>query len=272
MLHPEHPLTARVIVNRVWQGHFGVGLVNTPSDFGTRGGTPTHPELLDWLARWFIQDGWSLKRLHRLILTSKTWQQSSQLRPDMAQLDPDNTLLWRSNRRRYEAEAIRDAILTASDGMDRTMGGSLLNTGNFAYVNNDQSASNETYEDRRRAVYLPVIRNDMYDLYSIFDYPDASVSFGQRPSTVVSSQALFFLNAPLVLEEAERLAYILHQSPVDAALTELWQRAYARLPRDEERQRAETLLRTLEVDISPISAWSGLIQSVFASSEFIYLD
>ncbi len=272
MLHPEHPLTARVIVNRVWQGHFGVGLVNTPSDFGTRGGAPTHPELLDWLARWFIQDGWSLKRLHRLILTSKTWQQSSQLRPDMAQLDPDNTLLWRSNRRRYEAEAIRDAILTASGGMDRTMGGSLLNTGNFAYVNNDQSASNETYEDRRRAVYLPVIRNDMYDLYSIFDYPDASVSFGQRPSTVVSSQALFFLNAPLVLEEAERLANTLHQSPVDAALTELWQRAYARLPRDEERQRAETLLRTLEVDISPISAWSGLIQSVFASSEFIYLD
>ena len=94
------------------------------------------------------------RRLHRLILTSKTWQQSSQLRPDMAQLDPDNTLLWRSNRRRYEAEAIRDAILTASDGMDRTMGGSLLNTNNFAYVNNDQSASNGFYEDRRRAVYL----------------------------------------------------------------------------------------------------------------------
>ena len=113
-----------------------MGLVNTPSDFGTRGGAPTHPELLDWLARWFIQDGWSLKRLHRLILTSKTWQQSSQLRPDLAQLDPDNTLLWRSNRRRYEAEVIRDAIFTASDGMDRTMGGSLLNTGNFAYVNN----------------------------------------------------------------------------------------------------------------------------------------
>ena len=190
----------------------------------------------------------------------------------MVQLDPDNTLLWRSNRRRYEAEAIRDAILTASGGMDLTMGGSLLNTGNFAYVNNDQSASNETYEDRRRAVYLPVIRNDMYDLYSIFDYPDASVSFGHRPSTVVSSQALFFLNAPLVLEEAERLANTLHQSPVDAALTELWQRAYARPPRDEERQRAETLLRTLGIDHSPISAWSGLIQSVFASSEFIYLD
>jgi hypothetical protein len=272
MLHPDHPLTARVIVNRVWQGHFGVGLVNTPSDFGTRGGTPTHPALLDWLARWFIQDGWSLKRLHHLILTSKTWQQSSQHRPDMARLDPDNALLWRSQRRRYEAEAIRDAILTASDGMDRTMGGSLLTTGNFAYVNNDQSASNETYEDRRRAVYLPVIRNDMYDLYSIFDYPDASVSFGQRPSTVVSSQALFFLNAPLVLEEAERLADVLHESPVDEALTELWERAYARPPRPEERQRAEALLKTLGAVNSPISAWSGLIQSVFASSEFIYLD
>ena len=272
MLHPEHPLTARVIVNRVWQGHFGVGLVDTPSDFGTRGGKPTHPELLDWLARWFIQDGWSLKRLHRLILTSATWQQSSQHRPDMAQLDPDNTLLWRSHRRRYEAEAIRDAILTVSDGIDPTMGGSLLNTDNFAYVNNDQSASNESYEDRRRAVYLPVIRNDMYDLYSIFDYPDASVSFGKRPSTVVSSQALFFLNAPLVLEEAERLAGVLHTSPIEDALTELWNRAYARSPRAEERQRASHLLRTLDVDNSALSAWTGLIQSVFASSEFIYLD
>ena len=272
MLHPEHPLTARVIVNRVWQGHFGVGLVDTPSDFGTRGGKPTHPELLDWLARWFIQDGWSLKRLHRLILTSATWQQSSQHRPDMAQLDPDNTLLWRSHRRRYEAEAIRDAILTVSDGIDPTMGGSLLETDNFAYVNNDQSASNESYEDRRRAVYLPVIRNDMYDLYSIFDYPDASVSFGKRPSTVVSSQALFFLNAPLVLEEAERLAGVLHTSPIEDALTELWNRAYARSPRAEERQRASHLLRTLDVDNSALSAWTGLIQSVFASSEFIYLD
>ena len=272
MLHPEHPLTSRVIVNRVWQGHFGVGLVNTPSDFGTRGGVPSHPELLDWLARWFIEDGWSFKRLHRLILTSKTWQQSSQHRPDMAQLDPDNTLLWRSQRRRYEAEAIRDAILTASDGIDRTMGGSLLNTANFAYVNNDQSASNESYEDRRRAVYLPVIRNDMYDMYSIFDYPDASVSFGHRPSTVVSSQALFFLNAPLVLEEAERLAHVLHQRPLKEALSELWQRTYARPPRPEERQRAERLLKTLQVAQSPIPAWSGLVQSVFASSEFIYLD
>ena len=272
MLHPEHPLTARVIVNRVWQGHFGAGLVNTPSDFGTRGGTPTHPELLDWLARWFIQDGWSLKRLHRLILTSKTWQQSSQHRPEMVQLDPQNSLLWRSQRRRYEAEAIRDAILTVSDGIDRTIGGSLLSTDNFAYVNNDQSASNETYEDRRRAVYLPVIRNDMYDLYSIFDYPDASVSFGQRPSTVVSSQALFFLNAPLVLEEAERLADVLHDLPINEALTELWERAYTRPPRPQELQRAENLLKTLGLENSPISAWSGLVQSVFASSEFIYLD
>ena len=272
MLHPEHPLTARVMVNRVWQGHFGVGLVNTPSDFGTRGGTPTHPELLDWLARWFIQDGWSLKRLHRLILTSETWQQASTHRPDMALLDPDNQLLWRSHRRRYEAEAIRDAILTTSDGLDRTMGGSLLSTANFAYVNNDQSASNESYEDRRRSVYLPVIRNDMYDLYSIFDYPDASVSFGRRPSTVVSSQALFFLNAPLVLEEANRLAKSLTNQSDDESLEELWQRVYARSPKNEEKQRALALLNTLDRDEEPISAWSGLIQSLFASSEFIYLD
>jgi hypothetical protein len=119
----EHPLTARVIVNRVWQHHFGVGLVATPSDFGRNGKRPTHPELLDWLARWFVQEGWSLKKLHRLIMTSDAYRRASS--PDAAAFarDPDNNLLWRFNRRRLEGEAIRDSMLSVSGTLNPVMGG-----------------------------------------------------------------------------------------------------------------------------------------------------
>src|SRR5436305_2669087 len=159
----DHPLTARVMVNRIWLGHFGEGLVRTPDNFGNLGDRPTHPELLDWLALRFAQSGWSVKAMHRLLLTSAAYGMSTAHDETAARLDPDNRLLWRFHRQRLEVEALRDAILAVSGGLDRTMGGSLLNVPNRQYVSVHKNYEN--YASPRRSVYLPVVRSDVYKLF-----------------------------------------------------------------------------------------------------------
>ena len=273
MLDPEHPLTARVFVNRVWHWHFGRGLVETPSDFGTRGGVPSHPELLDRLARDFIASGWDVKALHRRIMTSATYRQESRLRSDAAAIDPENRLLWRWTPRRIEAEAIRDAMLATSGSLDRTMGGSLLAVGNFAYVTNDQSGNAASYDASRRSLYLPVVRNAMYPFFATFDYTDAGISEGCRARTVIAPQALFMLNSPFVEQQSKAWAARLLDagSTDEARIRRAYLEAFSRGPSDAERSMALDFLAAM----SPLGegeAWALYAQVLLATSEFITLE
>jgi len=193
IVSPDNPLTARVIVNRVWQHHFGAGLVQTPSDFGARGTPPTHPELLDYLARSFIDSGWSLKTLHRQLLLSQTYQQQSHDREDYATRDPENRLLWRMNRKRLEFEPMRDALLAVAGKLDRTIGGRPVE------MFGDKSSP-------RRSVYGFIDRQDLPGILRNFDFASPDASTAERPRTTVPQQALFALNSPFVIEQAQHLA------------------------------------------------------------------
>jgi len=274
LTHPDHPLTARVIVNRIWQAHFGEGLVRTPDNFGLRGEAPTHPELLDWLAREFVRSGWSVKQLHRLILNSSTYQMSAAYSEKAAGMDPENRLLWRMNRRRLEAEWLRDGLLAVSGQLDRTMGGSLVSWQNAEYTPGDSVSATA----RRRAVYLPVVRDRVYDLFTIFDFANPSVGVSKRTPTVVSHQALFFLNSPLVKEQSKHLARLLAGADETANINELYRRVLNRSPEKVEVKRALAYLAAAreklpeDAEERDLEAWSSLGQALLASNEFLYLD
>ena len=282
----EHPLTSRVLVNRVWRWHFGEGLVRSPDNFGKLGERPTHPRLLDWLALRFREHGWSLKALHRLIMLSSTYQMSSGDNARAAELDPTNRLLWRVDLRRLEAEEIHDALLAVSGRLDRTLGGSLLHVPNRGYLFDHTSTDNTKYDSPRRALYLPVIRNHLYDVFQLFDTPDGSVLNGDRESTTVAPQALFMLNSELVAESSERLAeLVLRETGDDAGalqarrLDVLYQRAYGRPPSATEAARDAALLERLAQAATETAdasqrhrqAWTWLCQTVLAANEFIYV-
>jgi hypothetical protein len=193
LILPDNPLTARVMANRIWMWHFGQALMRSPSNFGLRADQPTHPELLDYLASRLTQDGWSLKRMHRLIMNSSTYQMSSDVdfpeSNQYASQDPDNRLLWRRTRRRLEAEPVRDAVLCVGGGLDTTVGGKAP----------DVNAN-------RRAVYLPINRAALYEMFSTFDYVETANHIEQRPTTTVPHQALFLLNSPIVHNQATSIA------------------------------------------------------------------
>ena len=295
IIDPRNPLTSRVAVNRIWHGHFGRGLVNTPSNFGLRAEEPSHPELLDWLSRRFMDEGWSIKSLHRLIMTSSTYCMDGSGDTKALEIDPENRLRWHHAPRRLEAEPIRDTILAVGGSLDLSVGGSLLRSGNFGYVTNDQSNSNERYVASRRAIYLPVIRNDMYPLFSMFDYCDSSVPIDARPSTVVSQQALFMLNSDLVGSQAELLARRLLSDETladeEARVARAHEICYARMPTPAEALRASEFLARMEQEAgsgSSVSwppamegdevlaprehAWRIYCQVLMASNEFIYVQ
>ncbi len=280
----DNPLTARVMVNRVWQHHFGEGLVRTPDDFGTRGERPSHPELLDWLANQFVKDGWSLKSLHRLILLSDTYQMASRPVPaGAATVDPDNRLLSHFPRRRLDAEAIRDGMLAVAGTLDRTAGGSLLANGNFEYVNNDQSRAAARYDNARRSLYLPVIRNNVFDFFQTFDFVEPHVANGKRAVTVVAPQALYLMNNPFVAKQSAAFAEVLLKLPADDAgrVTAAYERAYGRPPTTEEVARALGFVGRYAAGLEAVEsdaakrrprAWAAWCQAVFASSEFVYVE
>ncbi len=190
---PENPLTARVWVNRVWMQHFGHGLVRTPSDFGLRSDAPTHPELLDFLARWFVANGWSTKKLHRLIVLSNTYRQSSEDNPAFRQTDPENRLLWRMPRRRLDFEAMRDSMLAVSGKLDLKMGGKSVPLTNSPAI-------------PRRSVYGFVDRLNVPGLLRVFDFASVDAHAPQRHMTTVPQQALFLINSPFAAEQARSLA------------------------------------------------------------------
>jgi len=210
----SNPLTARVMVNRVWQHHFGDGFVSTPDDLGNQSAPPTHPELLDWLANRFMNDGWSVKKLHRLILLSATWQQSSRNHPQFAEKDPFNNLLWRANLRRLEFEPLRDSILSIGGSLDLTVGGHPVDLAGGTRVpqgRGAQAAANlansgiRLSTEPRRTVYGYVDRNDLVEVLNTFDFPSPGAPMGKRYETIVPQQALFLMNSPLVIEQVRNV-------------------------------------------------------------------
>jgi hypothetical protein len=199
----DHPLTARVIVNRVWQHHFGRGIVATAEDFGKAGVAPTHPALLDWLAVEFVQNGWSLKRLHRLIMTSNVWRQQSRVRDEAVMVDPENHLLWRMPLRRMDAEVIRDSMLAVAGNLNAKMFGSAVGVKNLS---DGQVVTIDSAEGNRRSIYLLHRRSTPVTVLETFDAPRLTTNCIQRRSSNVVSQALLMLNSRFVGKQAEDLA------------------------------------------------------------------
>ncbi len=279
---PEHPLTSRVIANRIWTWHFNQGLVPTVDNFGLLGQQPTHPELLDWLARWFSSNGWSFKDMHRLIMTSQTYQQSSAVNERAAQTDPENLLLHHFPVRRLQAEEIRDALLHVADTLDTTFGGKTIPRRNREFVFNHTSKDFTTYGSTRRALYLPIIRNNLYDLFQQFDYPDPATSTGLRHSSVVSPQALLLMNSDLATTAAQNFAARLFKLPGDtmSRLRAAYRLAFAREATADDLRRAQNYLITTDAALNSSQqdaarreheSWSLLCQALMLSNEFIYL-
>ena len=282
---PGNPLTARVIVNRVWRWHFGRGLVGSVDNFGRLGELPSHPDLLDWLATRFIDDGWSLKVLHKRILLSRVYRMSSAWNERAPQIDPENRLLWRMPRRRMDAEELRDAILSVSGQLDSTMGGSLLASTPFQDLSVTGVARNAgLYQSDRRSVYLPVLRSAVHDLFQAFDFPDPAVLNGNRSTTTVASQALFMMNGRIVGQAAEHMAEILSS---DTGLNDRdrLQRACRRIlgrpaSPDElsewesflDRYQSAGSLATESPERRLRLAWQGLCRVLLSSNEFVYVN
>ena len=233
------------MVNRIWRWHFGQGLVATPDNFGALGARPSNPPLLDWLAHRFIDSGWSIKAMHRLIMLSSTYQMASDDNSRAAQIDPENRLCWRMDVRRLEAEEIRDALLAVGGSLDRRMGGSLLTSRTALTSSITRPRTPPPTTARRRSVYLPVVRNHLYDVFQLFDYADPSVTSGDRATTTVAPQALFMINGDLVLQAARDLAAgLLGRRELDDAgrIVRLYENAYGRLPDAAESRRAAAYL------------------------------
>ncbi|HEY6167332.1 MAG TPA: DUF1553 domain-containing protein, partial [Verrucomicrobiae bacterium] len=219
-----NPLTARVMVNRVWMHHFGEGIVTTPDDFGTMSDTPTHPEMLDYLASYFMDNGWSVKKLHRLILLSNTYQQTSDNNPRFAQIDPYNRLLWRANIRKLEFEAIRDSLLFIGGKLDLAIGGKPVNIVSEPYSS-------------RRSVYGYIDRAAVPEVMTHFDFATPDMPSGRRYNTIVPQQALFMMNGPQVIEVTRNLIARPEYKAAktdEARIEALYQVIYQRKPRPEE--------------------------------------
>ncbi len=278
----NHPLTARVFANRIWRWHFGKGLVPSVDNFGVRGEAPTHPDLLEWLAARFVEQDWSVKAMHRLIMSSVAYQRGSRHDPVNAGADPDNRLYWRYDMQRLDAESLRDALLSVSGTLDRTMGGNLLAVENRAYLFNHTSQDKSSYNDlRRRSVYLPVIRNHLYDFFQLFDYADPSVLDGDRDSSTIAPQALLLMNSELLHELTTAMAdrlLTLEDSPRDR-IDRLFVETYGRPPAAEETAslleflaRFESLaVRDAPPEEAARRAWRQLCHSVVTSNEFVYV-
>jgi hypothetical protein len=284
------PLLARVMVNRVWQHLFGEGLVASVDNFGTTGEKPTHPELLDYLADDFIRHGWSVKRLIRQLVLSRAYQLSSrmpqpippQVKHNLA-VDAENSLLWRANRKRLEAEVLRDAILYFSGQLDLTMGGSTVTEFSEWAVGPNARSKPDLEKIRRRSVYFPLIRNDLPPLFQVFDFANADVTTGRRDITNVPPQALFMLNSPFVLQHAQLGAKrLLQESKSDPERIQLaYLKLLGRPPADQEIRESLQFLKEYAKELAPhlkggqdpeLEAWTAFCQALIGCTEFRYAD
>ena len=275
---PSNPLTPRAIVNRVWQGHFGVGLVATPDNLGARGEPPTHPALLDWLTARFLADGWSLKRLHRLIMRSDAYRRSTATDDRNGALDPDNLTLGRFNRRRLAAEEIRDALLFVSGDLDSSPGGPHPFPDPKTWAFTQHNPFTAVYDHNRRGVYLMTQRIKRHPFLALFDGADPNSCTGRRDSTTVPTQALFFMNDPFVHARADGLARRLAELPAGPGRLDLACRLlFGRPPSALESAVSARFLAACSTGDAPAPdrlrvAWSGWLRVLFASNEFIYIN
>jgi hypothetical protein len=259
--HGAGQLLARVIVNRLWQHHMGRGIVGTPNDFGAQGDAPTHPELLDYLASELIKNGWQLKPIHKLIMTSAAYTQSNEVNPASLKIDPQNRLWWRHPTRRLEAEAIRDNVLAVAGTLDLKMYGSGSLDGNVP----------------RRSVYLTVKRSQMVPLLQMFDVPEALQSIGERSVTTVPTQSLAFMNSPFVRGAAQKLAVRVRAKTDGESVEQAYLFALGRHPTDGERERMRSFIeqQTESYGKSPQAREQAVVdfcQVLLCLNEFIYID
>ena len=273
---PGHPLTSRVMVNRLWRWHFGKGIVPSTDNFGRLGERPVNQPLLDWLSHRFVESGWSVKAMHRLMMLSSTYQMSSTYNARYYETDPENTLLWRASRRRLEAEAIRDAIMFVSGDLKMVEGGSILTFKDRQYVANTSRRGGVDYERNIRAVYIPVVRSSTYDVFTAFDLPDSSTPNGDRDATVVAPQALFMMNGAVALRHSKVMAERLLALPgVDDAgrIREAYELALSRPPSPAEVDMALSFLGRLGASVADRKLlWQSFCKALVASNEFIYLN
>jgi hypothetical protein len=291
LTRPEHPLTSRVIVNRLWQHHFGVGLVATSNDFGAAGDLPTHPELLDWLAAELTEHDWSLKHVHRLMVLSAAYRQSSRTDPKneahrkALAVDRNNKLLWHSRRRRLEGEALRDATLLLSGEMNRRMFGTSarpkLPEGLSKY---SWKADENEIDHHRRSIYVQARRNLRYPLFDVFDLPDMHNSCSRRIQTTTAPQALLLLNGELVRERSKRWGSELlrqHGDDLPALTAGAYLAAWCRSATDDEvRLGVDFIGKQAERLATPncgrkdaiAGAVADFCQAVFNSNEMLYID
>jgi hypothetical protein len=276
MTRPDHPLTSRVIANRLWHWHFGRGIVPSVDNFGMLGQKPTHPELLDWLACELVENEWSLKHLHRTIMLSKTYQTSTRFQDKGYEADPDNELLWRFRRRRLTGEETRDSIIAVGTGIDQTMYGTLMNVANHAYVNSTGTAGTLNYNNQRRSIYLPVIRSGVFDILQTLDFPDPSMLSGERQTSTVAPQALLMMNSDLVHEQSLAVAEQLLKSPLDDAqrISAVYTRILKRQPTEEEIAGASNFIRDsgLSAESTAANVWQSLCRVLISSNEFSYIE
>jgi cytochrome c551/c552 len=279
---PENPLTARVMVNRVWQYHFGRGLVATPSDFGSRGAPPSHPELLDSLANAFLADGWSLKKLHRRIMLSAAYRRSGRPTPGVAEKDPENQFLSHFRRRRLDAEEIRDAVLQAAGTINSKMGGRPVVPalqpeelyGMSQPATNAWVVTADSAEHNRRSIYMISRRNFRMPLLEVFDRPEGVLSCSRRESSTTAPQSLTLLNGEFTLRQAQALAAQVVPSSDDASLIDaVFRRIFARKPSDAEAAMSrEFLSKQTQLTGSRLGAVTELARGLLNTNEFLHVD
>jgi hypothetical protein len=261
----EHPLTARVMVNRIWHHVFGVGILRTTDNFGDSGERPSHPQLLDYLAAEFVADGWSVKKMVRRMVLSSAYQMSYTPNEQYDGLDIENRLLWRANRKRLEAECIRDAMLTVSGQLDPMRGGmtiSKLSQYDLGYK----------HDSMRRSVYVPAFRNSLMGILDVFDVANPNLVTGTRNASTLPTQSLYLMNSPFVIEQAKKAAerLISDELPNDQLVTEIYRLALGRKPTKNEQVLAEDYLASFPKD-NRLGALTSLCHSVFASVDFRYV-
>ena len=293
LTHPANPLTARVMVNRIWQHHFGRGIVATPSNFGTRGEPPTNPELLDYLARSFVEQGWSVKAIHRLILTSKTWRLDSRVQSPKSKVQSQDSTVSNfglgtldfglAPARRLDAEAIRDAMLSVAGTLDLSRPGPhpFPDIKNWGWT--QHTPFKDVYPSQHRSVYLMTQRIQRHPFLALFDGPDTNTTTDQRTASTVPLQALFWMNSPLVQEQSAAFARRLAAAATDPAerLRLAFRLAYSREPTSDESQRyvrfveryrEELAKNGVEANQAELEAWASVAKTILSSNEFVYVD
>jgi hypothetical protein len=273
----ENPLTARVKVNRVWSKLFGRGLVGSVDNFGASGELPSHPELLDYLAVKFMEDGWSVKGMIRDLVLTKSYRMASKYRSDAFQKDPENRLIWRHDPRRLDAEEIRDAILAVSGEMvwKRPLGTVLNEGAAFRGLRLDESSVNR--EVRYRSVYLPTARDMLTEAMGLFDGVDGNIVKGTREQTNVPGQALYLMNDPFVMAQSEVLAKALLEKAgdQDEFVRLAFLKCFGRVPRSEEKEAAREFFRrfrSYQKEEDELQMMSAFCQGLIGSAEFRYLN